>query len=322
MSGMTRHQLEMEQLRHECKKRYRGTQTGLCTFCGKVIRLDLARHVANYHLELAQLWRCLVFWCTIWKSTPQDCGDHIRLAHAVPAMVKAANLGRWFPPWTVSRDKWCEAVHSSVSGVSTDALFSQSGVPLVHRYRVFSRPGTHISLRGNYMIKLRVFTEQADAERRVSYNRDLAQSLASRMNPNTQRGARQREPKDLSPQCKSSRALSPGPTTLSDTTRDSVSVVTQAPCSRLYDRGSASPRIDLPLPRFADKDFLSRGCYSQCGSQRRSIRLFHHCWPLNLCVLIWMLCRLRVRRWARGCSCCEYGCYFRSGAHRHLCTFQ
>ena len=24
MSGMTRHQLEMEQLRHECKKRYRG----------------------------------------------------------------------------------------------------------------------------------------------------------------------------------------------------------------------------------------------------------------------------------------------------------
>ena len=94
MSGMTRHQLELEQMRQECKKRYRRAQTGLCTFCGKVIRLDLARHVANYHLELAQLCRCPVTWCTIWKGTPQDCIDHNRLAHAVPATVKAANLGR------------------------------------------------------------------------------------------------------------------------------------------------------------------------------------------------------------------------------------
>ena len=35
ISGMTRHQLELEQMRHDCKKRYRGTQTGLCTFCEK-----------------------------------------------------------------------------------------------------------------------------------------------------------------------------------------------------------------------------------------------------------------------------------------------
>ena len=44
MSGMTQHQLKMEQLRHKCKKRYRGTLAGLCTFCGKVIRLDLASY--------------------------------------------------------------------------------------------------------------------------------------------------------------------------------------------------------------------------------------------------------------------------------------
>ena len=79
ISGMTRHQLELEQMRHDCKKKqYRGTQTGLCTFYRKVIRLDLSRHVANYHLELAQLWRCLVSWCTIWEDTPQDCVYHIR----------------------------------------------------------------------------------------------------------------------------------------------------------------------------------------------------------------------------------------------------
>ena len=88
ISGMTRHHLELEQMRHDCKKRYRGIQVGLCTLCGKVIRLDLARHVANYHLELAQLWRCHVSWCTMWKGTPQDCIDHIRLAHVVPATVK------------------------------------------------------------------------------------------------------------------------------------------------------------------------------------------------------------------------------------------
>ena len=82
-------------------------------------------------------------------------------------------------------------LQSSVSGVSTDALlFSQSGVPLVHRYRVFSQSGTHISLRGNYMTKLQAFTEQADAERRVSHKQDLARLLASRINPDIQHGVR------------------------------------------------------------------------------------------------------------------------------------
>ena len=98
LSGMVRHQLDLEQMRHKCKKRYHLAQSGLCTFCGNIIRLDMARYVANYQLELAQLWRCPVSWCTIWRGTPQDCIDHMLLAHAVPAAVKAANLGHWFPP--------------------------------------------------------------------------------------------------------------------------------------------------------------------------------------------------------------------------------
>ena len=56
VSGMAQHQQELEQLRHACKKRYRGTQSGLCSFCERRIKLDMARHVANYRLELAQLW--------------------------------------------------------------------------------------------------------------------------------------------------------------------------------------------------------------------------------------------------------------------------
>ena len=31
------------------------------------------KHIAFYHMELAQLWRCLAMWCTVWKGTAQEC---------------------------------------------------------------------------------------------------------------------------------------------------------------------------------------------------------------------------------------------------------
>ena len=122
VSCMTRLQPELEQLRHVCKKRYRGTQDDMCSFYGKRIKLDMSRHVANYHLELVQLGHCPVSWCTIWKGTPQDCMDHLRLAHAVPASVKTANLGKWFLPWTVKRQTWSDALNPRISNISTDVL--------------------------------------------------------------------------------------------------------------------------------------------------------------------------------------------------------
>ena len=48
-----------------------------CTFCGTFIKADMYRHVARRHLELAQLWRCPMSWCTVWRGTPQDLMDHI-----------------------------------------------------------------------------------------------------------------------------------------------------------------------------------------------------------------------------------------------------
>ena len=46
----------------------------------------------------------------------------------MPSTVKAANLGKWFPPWTVSRETWREALKPNVSGISTDIiLFSEHG---------------------------------------------------------------------------------------------------------------------------------------------------------------------------------------------------
>ena len=61
---------------------------GKCSYCNKLIKCDMYRHVATYHLDLAQLWWCPLSWCTVWKGTPQDCMDHVRGAHDVPWDVK------------------------------------------------------------------------------------------------------------------------------------------------------------------------------------------------------------------------------------------
>ena len=59
-------------MRKECKERFGCTQSGNFTHCGKYIQQNLGKHIALYHMELAQLWRCPVTWCTAWKGTAQD----------------------------------------------------------------------------------------------------------------------------------------------------------------------------------------------------------------------------------------------------------
>ena len=59
-----------------------------CKYCGKVICCNMYRHVARLHLDLAQLWRCPVSWCTMWKGTPQDCMEHLRNGHDVPVDIE------------------------------------------------------------------------------------------------------------------------------------------------------------------------------------------------------------------------------------------
>ena len=183
---MGRYQLDLEHLRRECWENFGSTQSGLCTFCGKYIQQNLGRHVACFHMDLAQLWRCPVTWCTVWRGTPQDCIDHMRKAHSIPATVKVANLARWFPPWTVSREQWTIIMRSSVSGVAVDTLlFSRIGVPLFHRYRVFSRPGTHVAFRGTYMTRILTFLEESDAASLRSRHRRRARAIAPRMSQTT-----------------------------------------------------------------------------------------------------------------------------------------
>ena len=189
-------------------------------------------------------------------STPQDCIDHMRSAHAVSVTVKASNLARWFPPWTVSRDRWCAAMSSTVSGVATDALlFSRTGVPLVHRYHVFSRAGTHIAFRGTYMARLRTFIYTADAERWELSNWNRARSFASQLSPDDPIVGCHCNPAGPSLHGSSCRTLSPGPASKSVSTPAPESVAPLGVSSCRSGRRATSSLIDLALPRFAAWDY-------------------------------------------------------------------
>ena len=91
-SFVGRYQLELEQMRKECRDQYSKVTSGTCPTCEKFIHVNLGKHVALYHLDLAQLWRCPVGWCPVWKGTSQDCVDHMRRAHDTGLSVKA---GTW-----------------------------------------------------------------------------------------------------------------------------------------------------------------------------------------------------------------------------------
>ena len=102
----------------------------------------------------------------VWKGTAQDFIDHMRRIHKVPLSVKAANLARFFLPWTVTREQWADMMMPSISGVVIDTLlFSCIGSPLCHRYWIISRTGSHAAFRGTYLRCLNVLggKEQAMA---------------------------------------------------------------------------------------------------------------------------------------------------------------
>ena len=108
----------LEQMRKAAKMKYRQKHPAPCTFCGTIIKCDMYRHVAHRHLELAQLWRCPVSWCTVWRGTPQDLMDHIRDAHNVPGEMRKVSLEMPFPPWTVTRQVYAESLTAQNSGIS------------------------------------------------------------------------------------------------------------------------------------------------------------------------------------------------------------
>ena len=153
---MKSRQQDLELMRKSAKKNYQQVRPMPCRFCGKVIRVDMYRHVARLHLDLVQLWRCPIAWCTTWKGSPQDCLEHVRSGHDAPWVEKTASIERYAPPWTVSRQLWMDSLRIEHSGISTDMLlFSEVGMPLTQHYRVYKGGLPHAVFRTDYLPRLR-----------------------------------------------------------------------------------------------------------------------------------------------------------------------
>ena len=149
-------QQDLDLMRKSAKNDYQQTRPMPCRFCGKVIRVDMYRHVARLHLDLVQLWRCPIAWCTTWKGSPQDCLEHVRSGHDAPWVEKTASIERYAPPWTVRRQLWIDSLRIEHSGISTDMLlFSEVGVPLTQHYRVYKGGLPHAVFRTDYLPRLR-----------------------------------------------------------------------------------------------------------------------------------------------------------------------
>ena len=148
--------------------------------------------VSTFHLDLGQLWHCPVSWCTVWKGTPQDCmvprpgGTRCAFGHDVPSDIKSASLKRFFPPWTVRRQIWADALKPCHLGVSTDVLlFSEMNLSLVHHYRVFRRALPHSAFRKDYLSRLQVFVLQASAMTQCGLSSPVPTSSGSPRNVHT-----------------------------------------------------------------------------------------------------------------------------------------
>ena len=119
-------------------------------------KTTMYRYVARLHLDLVQLWRCPIAWCTTWKGSPQDCLEHLRNDHDVPWISKTASIEKYAPPWTVHRALWTESLRVEHSGISTDILlFSELGLSLTQHYRVYRGSLPHAVFRTDYIERLR-----------------------------------------------------------------------------------------------------------------------------------------------------------------------
>ena len=106
------------------------------------------------------------------------------------------------------------------------------------------------------MSRLQAFMVQVDADGRLARKRDSERSSSLLQDSDLLRDLCRRTSQDVSPRCKSRRALSPRTKTISTTTTSSAAVSTPVPHLCLCGGRPPLPPIDLRLPDFADKDFI------------------------------------------------------------------
>ena len=181
-------------------------------------------------------------------------------AHNTPIVVKAGNLARWFPPWTVTREQWHSMSRPSVSGIAIDTfLFSRIGMPLFHRYRVFDRQGGHPAFRGPYMPRLFDFLQEADAESiRHSHRRranEIAASMSKVASMNTESQATTSSSRRMVQRTSAPRIRSREQETSHIPVAERRQSTTMSSCyQRSAEKDTVQALMDLSLPRFTKLD--------------------------------------------------------------------
>ena len=97
---MDRHGQDMEHLRGARRRpdrAFRHNAPGFCPVCEVWIEPALDVHMLNVHLEMAQLWRCLVEWCAVWKGSVRACLEHLSEKHGGSSLFALRNVARFFP---------------------------------------------------------------------------------------------------------------------------------------------------------------------------------------------------------------------------------
>ena len=119
---------------------FRHSEPGFCSICQGQIPSALDVHMIKFHLELGQLWRCPVEWCTVWKGSVSDCLGYLQDKHGGSQYVA---------PWTMPRDLWRTSLRPDASGIAVDArLFHEVGCWLVHKHCVYKDSFPHPALWG------------------------------------------------------------------------------------------------------------------------------------------------------------------------------
>ena len=99
---MRHHAQEVEHLRRGAHKRpdraFRQNAPGFCPICDVRIESALDVHMFNFHLELAQLWRCPVEWCAMWNGLVRACLEHLTEKHGGSTFFALKNVAKFPPP--------------------------------------------------------------------------------------------------------------------------------------------------------------------------------------------------------------------------------
>ena len=128
---MKERSVELEDLRRQAfaglESAYRYTGPGYCPVCKIRTENSLDSHMMCCHLDLGQLWRCPVEWCAVWKGSVRECRDHFNDKYSGSETLEFEKVSRSFPPWTVTRDFWEQALKPEIFGIAVDIrLFHES----------------------------------------------------------------------------------------------------------------------------------------------------------------------------------------------------